>query len=664
MQRRTLLAGAAGAAGIAGTVGFGPAGAAPLSSDPTAQTVASASPAPSVEIVEKPVRIYGDDHYLVPHRRAMSPGAVRARMPHDFVPGRRLLLKAGTVRTPGGAALTCDVVLEENVALTMRDGTKIYTDVFRPADDERHPAIVAWSPYGKTVGGQLLDDVPERSGVPKDALSGLEKFEGADPAFWCAHGYVVLNPDPRGTGHSEGNICYWGRQLAEDGYDFIEWAAAQPWCTGRVGMAGNSWLTVSQWFIAAENPPHLAAIAPWEGFCDHYEEPGTRGGIPEPGFPEVIIKTFAGMGWIEDQPRMIATHLVKDAYWRGMAARLERITVPAYVVASYTNPVHTHGSFAGFMRIASQEKWLRVNNTNEWYDFYSPKYRADLLAFFDRFLKGVANGFEKTPRVRYAVLDSGGAVERTDLAASNWPIPEMKLKRLHFAPDGRLSETAPKEEHAVQYDSATGSLVFRYVFPEDADVVGCMRAKLWMSAPDADDMDVEVVVRKTDTAGRPLARPIRRTIAPDAVASGRLRTSMRELDLTRTTELEPFYRYAEPKKLRPGEVVPLDIALWPMGEHYRRGEVLEVVIRGVRIVPTTFEMGFGKSKIRIPAAGGTYDPAHPPVMEVLGGDVPVPSEVAAATVPTPESMNAGRHVLHFGGAKDAWLQIPLVPVRA
>ena len=152
MQRRTLLAGAAGAAGIAGTVGFGPAGAAPLSSDQPVQA------APSAEIVEKPVRIYGDDHCLVPHRRAMSPGAVRARMPHDFVPGRRLFLKAGTVRTPGGAALTCDVVLEENAALTMRDGTTIYTDVYRPADDERHPAIVAWSPYGKTVGGQILDD--------------------------------------------------------------------------------------------------------------------------------------------------------------------------------------------------------------------------------------------------------------------------------------------------------------------------------------------------------------------------------------------------------------------------------------------------------------------------------------------------------------------------
>lgn len=649
MQRRTLLTSAVGAA-VAATFST------------TAGAVQNRVTGSLPNVIDKNIRIYGNDAYPVPHRRAMEIGAVRARMPHDFVPGRRFLLKKGEIRTPGGAPLESDVVLEENMALKMRDGTTIYTDVFRPNDDGRHPAIVAWSPYGKTVGGQRLDDVPKRSGVPQNAVSGLEKFEGADPAFWTAQGYVVLNPDPRGVGHSEGDISYWGRQLAEDGYDFIEWAAAQSWSNGRVGMAGNSWLTVSQWFIAAENPPHLAAIAPWEGFCDHFEEPGTRGGIPEPGFPEVIIKTFAGPNYIEDQPRMIATHLIKDAYWENMAARLEKIQVPAYVVASYTNPVHTHGSFAGFMRIATKDKWLRVNNTNEWYDLYSPKYRAELLAFFDRYLKGMDNGFEKTPRVRYSVLDSGGTAERVDVPAENWPLPETTLKRLYLAEDGRLTESLSTNASSMQYDSASGSVKFRYVFPENADVVGYMRAKLWMETPESDDMDVEVVVRKVSPTGEALHRPIPEFIAPDAVATGRLRASMRELDAKRTTELEPFYVYKHPKKLRPGERVPLDIAVWPMGEHYRKGEVLELEVRGVKIVPTTFEMGFGRHPIPVPAAGGTYDPLHPPVMEVLGGDVPVPASVSAATVPTPASVNHGAHIVHFGGANDSWLQIPILKI--
>ena len=158
------------------------------------------------EPVVKPIRIYGNDAYPVPHRRALPLDAVRGRVPSAFHPGRVTTLKKGTVRTPGALPLPCDIVLEQDVPLTMRDGTRIYTDVFRPVGGGRHPAIVAWSPYGKEVGGQRLDDIEKRAGIPKNVLSELEKFEGADPAFWVAQGYVVLNPDPRGAGHSQGNI--------------------------------------------------------------------------------------------------------------------------------------------------------------------------------------------------------------------------------------------------------------------------------------------------------------------------------------------------------------------------------------------------------------------------------------------------------------------------
>lgn len=136
MQRRTLLTSAVGAA-VAATFST------------TAGAVQNRVTGSLPNVIDKKIRIYGNDAYPVPHRRAMGISAVRARMPHDFVPGRRFLLKKGEIRTPGGAPLESDVVLEENVALKMRDGTTIYTDVFRPNDDGRHPAIVAWSPYGK-----------------------------------------------------------------------------------------------------------------------------------------------------------------------------------------------------------------------------------------------------------------------------------------------------------------------------------------------------------------------------------------------------------------------------------------------------------------------------------------------------------------------------------
>jgi predicted acyl esterase len=191
-------------------------------------------------------------------------------------------LKAGTTVKPGALPLPCDILFERDVAVTLRDGTTIYTDVFRPAGGNNLPAILAWSPYGKEGGNQLLDDFPFRAGVPKDAVSGLQKWEAPDPAYWCAHGYAIVNPDVRGAYMSEGDVRFWGTQDGQDGYDFVEWVAAQEWSNGKVGTAGNSWLAIAQWYIAAERPPHLAAIAPWEGLTDLYRHDVFRGGIPDP----------------------------------------------------------------------------------------------------------------------------------------------------------------------------------------------------------------------------------------------------------------------------------------------------------------------------------------------------------------------------------------------
>ena len=412
----------------------------------------------------------------------------------------------------------------------MRDGTTIYTDVFRPVAEGKYPALVAWSPYGKEIGGQWLDDINERSGVPLEWVSELQKFEGPDPAFWVNEGYVILNPDPRGAYKSEGDISYWGRQLAEDGYDFIEWAAQQSWSSGKVGMAGNSWLAVSQWFIAAEQPPHLTAIAPWEGFVDHYRETGNRGGIPAPAFPEVILKSFAGENLVEDQPRMIMENQLMDAYWEDKKARLERINIPAYVVASYTNHAHTHGSFAGYRQIASEDKWLRVNNTNEWLDFYTPAYSQELLAFFDHYLKGHKNGWENTPRVRICVLDDGGKdiVDRTE---DSWPLPQTQLKKMFITSGSQLSPVGQNIPASLSYDvSSEGKTELHFTFTQDTELTGYMKLKLWVEAQGADDMELEVGVEKRSKDGKPFERLLGEGVKGPVVASGLLRVSQRALD--------------------------------------------------------------------------------------------------------------------------------------
>lgn len=110
---------------------------------------------------------------------------------------------------------------------------------------------------------ESLDNIPFRAGVPLTAVSELQKWEAPDPAEWCSHGYAVINPDARGAYTSEGKICAQGYQEALDCKDLIEWLAVQPWCNGKVALAGNSWLSIIQWKVASLRPVGLAAIAPW-----------------------------------------------------------------------------------------------------------------------------------------------------------------------------------------------------------------------------------------------------------------------------------------------------------------------------------------------------------------------------------------------------------------
>lgn len=590
-------------------------------------------------------------------RKALPVSAERVRYPG--FKQETLVLKAGSIRREGAKPLSCDILLERDVPIRLRDGVTIYADVFRPVGNDVCPAILAWSPYGKEIGGQMLDDVPLRSGVPLDATSGLEKFEGPDPAYWVAHGYAVVNPDKRGAYMSEGNLLYWGHEDALDGCDVIEWIASQKWCNGKVGMSGNSWLTVSQWFIAAERPEHLAAIAPWEGFCDHYRESGTRGGIPTPEFPEMIAETFSSAhGMLEDQPRMIVEKPFLCDYWLDKAARVENIDIPAYVVASYTNSVHTHGTFAGYRRMASKEKWLRVHNTNEWFDYYTPENVDDLRRFFDHYLKGMDNGWEKTPKVRLSVLNPGGR-DIVGRAEDEFPLARTVYRKLYLsAADSTLQASLPQQEITDIYQSAAkdNKVTYRYRMDKPTEITGYMKLHLWVSAPDHDDMDLAVRVEKLSKDGQPLPDRAGNRI----VATGQLRVSLRQLDTLRTTEAEPYYTFTGEQKLKPGEIVPVEIEIWPMGLFFEKGEILQLTVGAYQ--PEKAAIPFGSAKITVPEEGFTYMPGQPVKMMTLGGDATEcadPSEV----VTSPATHNVGRHCIYTGGRYDSYLYIPEVPAK-
>lgn len=590
------------------------------------------------------------------------PTHFREILPLDAIQARytgfkqeKIVLKKGTVRREGAMPLVCDILLERDVPIKLRDGIVIYTDIFRPVTEGKYPSIMAWSPYGKEFGAQWLDDIPGRVGVPFNATSQLEKFEGPDPAYWVDKGYAVINPDIRGAYCSEGDIYYWSHQSALDGHDVIEWIAQQPWSNEKVGMTGNSWLTVSQWLIASQRPPHLTAIAPWEGSSDLYREIALRGGIPNTLFIDRITQSFASKnGMAEDMPRMIVDNPLMNEYWEDKAFNLENITIPAYIVASYTNDIHTNGTFEAYRRIASQEKWLRIHNSHEWPDYYVPAYVADLNKFFDYYLKGVENDWKDTPKVRISVYDEEGK-DIIDRPESEFPLERTQYETLYLnAADMSLGREQGKElEILLDGSIVPNSLKFRKIFDEDTEVTGYIKLKLWVEAVNCDDLDLAVTMEKVAVGGKVYRTPLGVPIA----ATGQLRLSLRELDEDRSSAERPIQKFTTPKLLKKGEIVPVEIAIWPMGLLFHKGDELKLTISTYQLTPV--HLDFGSAQIDVPTDVYTFTPGEKVKMKTLGGvaEYPYPTVIPQ----NPRIHNTGTIRIYTGKEYDSYLYVPIIP---
>jgi len=558
--------------------------------------------------------------------------APAATLPADYAFGPRTrILKQGSVFPPAAMPLACDIRWDRDVPVRLRDGVTIYTDILRPVSDGKAPAIVAWSPYGKTIPEK---DLP--SGVDSKEVTGLSKSEGPDAGFWVCHGYAVVNPDARGAGKSQGDIHAWGGVDGQDGYDVIEWIAQQPWSTGTVALHGTSWLAMAQWFIAQTHPPHLSAIAPWNGISDVYRQHLMFGGIADVAFLEGVFAHLAGPARVERPDKMVQGHPLMDPYWRDKAANLESITVPTYAVTDVVTDLHRMGTFEGYRRLGSKDKWLRVDNRQEWTDQYDPANEADLLRFFDHFLRGADNGWQDTPRVRMAVLDPGGE-DRLNAPYTTWPLEGTRYERLYLGADQHLRLTPPDEALEASYRATTGQSVFTYRFPTDTQLTGYLKAHLWVEARDANEADLFVLVEKLDKDGKLLVPDevsARQYIPiPPAGAHGRLRVSLRKLDPELSTTFIPIQSFDEPQSLHPGEIVAVDIAIMPASEVFHAGEQLRLTIAGHEF---------------------TAPPSKTPPSGMLAFMKPLPP------VPT---HNAGVHVIHGGGDHQSFLQIPVIPAE-
>lgn len=351
------------------------------------------------------------------------------------------------------------IIVEENVPVPMRDGVILRANVFRPDAPGTFPALLTRTPYGKATGG-------------------MDRYVRA--------GYVVVTQDTRGRYASDGEYAPFTVEDtgdAEDGYDTVEWLAHQPYCNGRVGTMGGSYNAWMQWMLAKLHPPHLVAMCAhsipleltdvdWPGAF----RPGRRikwwmttiapdlrrrQGLPPPHTPAEARKIWddieqgRGLGFMPwlDLPRYLPKGLAEYAEdwlrhpnrraWRFKEIHSE-VEVPNLDFSGWYDHCNgTMGHLSGMQRNARTEvaqtqtkliigPWNHVGigrRTIGEIDF-GPQAELDLsdliIRWFDHWLKGLENGVDREPAVRYFVM--GSATWKT---ASTWP-PDGNREKVYY----------------------------------------------------------------------------------------------------------------------------------------------------------------------------------------------------------------------------------------
>ncbi|TMQ22477.1 MAG: CocE/NonD family hydrolase [Candidatus Rokuibacteriota bacterium] len=505
--------------------------------------------------------------------------------------------------------------IDWDVPIAVDDGLVLRADVFRPRAG-KSPVILSYGPYGKWLHFEdLYTDqwrrmVEQHPDVVAGSTSTYANWEVVDPERWVPDGYACVRVDSRGAGRSPGVMDMWSAREARDLYACVEWAARQPWSTGKIGLDGISYYAMNQWQVAALQPPHLAAICVWEGAADYYRDLSHHGGIlcafGRAWYPSQVVRVQHGRGargyrsrmtgdWVSGPSTLTEEQLgaarrdfwedcrrnplASDAYWRSRMPDWSKVTVPLLSAANWGGQgLHPRGNFEGFMRSASKQKWLEVHGIEHWTHFYTDYGVALQKKFFGHFLKGENTGWTKQPRVLLQVRHPGERfVER---AEREWPLARTRWTKLYLHPAGQSLARAPVGRGGRLSYAGLGDGVTFLTPPLDeaTEVTGPVAAKLWVSS-ETSDADLFLVLRVFSPNLAEVT--FQGALDPHTpIAQGWLRASHRKLDRALTTPWRPYHTHDETQPLTPGRVYELDIEIWPTSIVVPAGARLGLTVRG------------------------------------------------------------------------------------
>jgi predicted acyl esterase len=243
-------------------------------------------------------------------------------------------------RDPPESVPVYGLIVEKDVDVPMRDGARLKADVMRPDAAGAFPAILNLGPYQKDKLWIAPDTLEEKP-------NPLMNWETVNPQWWVPRGYACVRVDGRGSGKSDGQCEPWSLAESIDFYDAIEWAAAQPWCSGRIGLCGISYFAINQWFVANHQPPALRAIIPWEGFADLYRDALFHGGLLSLFMPNWFMAHMlhhllgrASRGhpdrWAINTLHFWLHNSLDSGAFRGSQAQWDKLTVPLLSVGNWS----------------------------------------------------------------------------------------------------------------------------------------------------------------------------------------------------------------------------------------------------------------------------------------------------------------------------------------
>lgn len=514
------------------------------------------------------------------------------------------------------------IVHDTNVAVPMRDGVSLMADAHRPDSVGRFPVLVAASPYPRQI---------------QDLGAPMGFIEAGNTEFWVSRGYVHLIANVRGTGGSGGEFGFFDSQERRDMHDLVEWAAAQPWSDGNVGMIGISYFAMTQLEAAVERPPHLKAIFPLAVTSDLFEAASHHGlvssafitpflsmmGLTAARSDEFwrsvplqlarkalalppLHRRFGTMNgeaavtlmhqllklphdphpWDQLWLDVFVDHPVRDEWWddRDLTRRLQNIDIPVYLGCDWENvPLHLPSTFVSWKGLAHNPNVQmgmldKFGLTWPWESMHT-----EALAWYDHWLKGHDTGILDGDRVRWALPGAEGW-----LSSASWP-PPATYRELALRADGALDadEGEPGARDYLVLGAGTGR-----VKASDVDPPATLT---WTSAALEADLDVvgaiEVRLVAAATAADTAWLVTLQDVAPDGdatdVTAGWLRASLREVDEAASTPGDPVLVCRSPVSVPIGEDVEYRIPLVPNARRFAAGHRIQLVLASDDQDPTT-----------------------------------------------------------------------------